>query len=148
MGEIAVSAERIIPVPADRVYAALADYKDQHHKFLPSQFTDYEVEEGGVGEGTVVSFNVTLGGRTRPSRAHVTEPEPGRVLVETEPDSRTVTTFTLSPEGQSTRVQIRSTFPSSDGLMGYLERLLAPRLLRGVYSDELTLLANHLGELD
>ena len=87
MGEIHVSAEQVIHAPAERVYRIIADYRQHHPNILPPAFSDLRVEEGGVGEGTVISFKMTAGGRTRQTRARVTEPEPGRVLVESGIDS-------------------------------------------------------------
>ena len=61
MGHIHVSSEKQIHVPADRVYRYIADYAHHHHRFLPDTFSDFKVEEGGYGAGTVVSYNVKTG---------------------------------------------------------------------------------------
>jgi len=93
-----VSETAIIDAPAEHVYAIIADYRDGHPRILPRPpFHDYEVEEGGQGAGTIVRFKMTAMGRTQAFRAAITEPEPGRVLVETYFDSQTVTTFTVVP---------------------------------------------------
>jgi uncharacterized protein YndB with AHSA1/START domain len=83
MAKVAVSAERAIDAPADEVYGYLADMH-QHPRFLPPAFSDFQVVEGGVGAGTVTQFKVTAGGRTREYRTRITEPEPGKTLVETD----------------------------------------------------------------
>ncbi len=90
------SAERVIDAPADVVYRCLADYT-QHHRpgaFLPPAFSNQEVLSGGVGDGTVIRVSVSLAGRTNTMTAHISEPEPGRVLVEDATGVRT--TFTVS----------------------------------------------------
>jgi len=64
------------------VYNTIANYRTGHPRILPKQFSGLTVEQGGVGAGTVISFKVRLLGRTDTYRAVITEPEPGRVLVE------------------------------------------------------------------
>ena len=99
------------------------------------------VERGGVGEGTVVRFTSRLGGRRQTMTAAITEPQPGRVLVETGPG--VVTTFTVEPEGAH-RARVRfDTVLEAGGLAGVLTRLFAPRLLRPVYADEQERLERH-----
>ena len=62
--QINASAERHIDAPARRVYSYIADFRQHHPNFLPPQFSDLEIESGGVGAGTVHRFRMTLGGRT------------------------------------------------------------------------------------
>ena len=122
--------------PADVVYRCIADYR-RHHRpegFLPPAFSDLRVERGGVGSGTAFTFKMTVAGRTRTSSAEVTEPDPGRVLVETGPDVRTV--FTVEPAGTRSRVRF-DTVIEAGGLEGLLTRLFAARLLGPLYRDEL-----------
>ena len=84
MARNVVSAEAMVDAPADRVYLYLADMRDHHPRFLPPAFSDFQVESGGVGAGTVTRFKITAGGRTRDYRMKVAEPEPGRVLTESD----------------------------------------------------------------
>ena len=51
---------------------------------MAAAFSDFKVEQGGVGAGAVHSFRLTAGGRTRAYRMRVDEPEPGRVFTETD----------------------------------------------------------------
>lgn len=140
--KITASAERRIEAPASRVYAYIADFRQHHPNFLPSQFSGLVVEQGGVGAGTVHRFSLALGGRTASTRVRVDEPEPGRVLTESELDTARgmVTTFTVepAPRGMS-RVRIETTWETS-GPRGLVERLLAPPMLRRLYAEELRLL--------
>jgi hypothetical protein len=136
MGQVHIRAERLVDAPADVVYHCIADYREHHRPsgFLPPAFSDFRVEQGGVGAGTVISFTVTLAGRGRTMTLEVSEPEPGRVLVET--GARERTTFTVEPEGERSRVRFDTVLEAS-GLDGLLTRLLAPRLMRSLYADEL-----------
>jgi uncharacterized protein YndB with AHSA1/START domain len=137
MATIRVSAERAIDAPADAVYSYLADHRTHHPRFLPPAFSDYEVESGGVGAGTITRFKVTAGGRTREYRMEVAEPEPGRVLTESDSNSSLVTTFTVTPDGESSRVEISTQWQGAGGIGGFFERLFAPRVMRGIYVNEL-----------
>ena len=87
-------------------------------------------------------------GKTRTVQADVTEPEPGRILAETDPETGTVTTFTLAPRdgGRRTAVTIDTTWTRA-GVQGLVEWLLAPRLLRQVYVEELSKLARYAAQV-
>lgn len=146
MGTIQVLAERTIAADAATVYGYLADLRQHHPRFLPGEFSDFEVLSGGVGAGTVASFKVTAGGRTRAYRMEVSEPEPGRVLVESDALSSLVTTFKVTPAGTSCSVRITTTWEGAGGVGGIFERLFAPKVMRRIYSDELDSLDRYARE--
>ncbi len=138
--KITASATRRIDAPARRVYGYIADFRRHHPNFLPPQFSEFEIESGGVGAGTVHRFRMTLGGRTSQYRVRVGEPQPGRILIESDPARRMLTTFTVDPEqGGGSRVRIETCWYAY-GVRGLVERLVAPGMLRRVYRDELDLL--------
>ncbi|MDX6393650.1 MAG: hypothetical protein QOJ73_4713 [Streptosporangiaceae bacterium] len=132
-----VSAERTVDAPAGAVYGYIADMRGHHPHFLPPAFSDFQVESGGVGEGTITRFTLTAGGRTRQYRMKVAEPEPGRVLTESDTGSSAVTTFTVTPQGGQSVVQIATTWEGAGGIGGFFESLFAPRVMRSIYADEL-----------
>jgi uncharacterized protein YndB with AHSA1/START domain len=137
MAPIVVSAERVVDAPADAVYRYVADMRDHHARFLPPAFSDFRVESGGVGAGTITRFTVTAGGRTREYRMRVDEPEPGRVLTESDTGSSLVTTTTVSPRDRASLVRISTTWDGAGGIGGVFERMFAPRVMRAIYADEL-----------
>lgn len=137
MATIRVSAERPIEAPPATVYGYIADMREHHPSFLPPAFSDFEVESGGVGAGTVIRFKLAAGGRTREYRMEVAEPSPGHVLAESDTGSSLVTTFTVSPVGSRSRVEISTSWAGAGGIGGFFERLFAPRVLEGIYADEL-----------
>jgi uncharacterized protein YndB with AHSA1/START domain len=136
MGTITVAAEGRVEAPAETVYGYLADMRI-HPRFLPPAFSDFQIESGGVGVGTVTRFKVTAGGRTREYRMEVREPEPGRVLTESDTNSSLVTSFMVTPEGGGSRVRIETVWQGAGGVGGFFERLFAPRVMKGIYQDEL-----------
>jgi len=137
MGTIHLSAEALVHAPAETVYGYVADMREHHPHFLPAEFSDFQVESGGVGAGTVTRFKITAGRRTREYRMRVDEPLPGRVLTESDTGSSLVTTFTVSPESDSSRVRIESTWNGAGGIGGFFERLFAPRVMKRIYAEEL-----------
>ena len=138
--QITAAAERTIDAPAEHLYRLISDFRQHHPNFLPSQFSDFEIETGGMGAGTVHRFRMTLGGRTTGYRVRVGEPEPGRMLIESDASRRMVTTFTVDPLPSGRALVRIHTRWYTDGFAGLVERLVAPRLLARVYRDELRLL--------
>jgi hypothetical protein len=137
MATIRICAERTVEAAAGAVYGYIADMREHHSHFLPSAFSDFQVESGGVGEGTITRFTVTVGGRTRQYRMKVAEPEPGRILTESDTSSSLVTKTTVTPQGSRSLVQIVTSWDGAGGIGGFFERLFAPRVMRGIYADEL-----------
>ena len=145
MAKVVASAERGIDAPADEVYSYLADMH-QHQRFLPPAFSDFQVEQGGIGAGTVTRFKITAGGRTRSYRMQVSEPVPGRTLVETDTGSSLVTTFNVTPREGKSLVNITTSWDGARGIGGFFERTFAPRALRRLYLDELDRLNTYAAE--
>src|SRR4051812_45931196 len=137
MAEIVVSAQLLIRAPADDVYGYLADYRQHHPNILPPAISGFVLEEGGVGAGTVFRVNVTAGGRIRSYHMDVSEPEPGRVLVESDRDSTLTTTFTVIPDAQGALTRIETRWQGARGIGGFFEGLFAPRVASRIYLEEL-----------
>jgi hypothetical protein len=132
-----------VDAPAHEVYAIFADYRQGHPAILPRPpFVSLAVEEGGTGAGTTIRVAMRLLGRTRSFRAHVTEPEPGRVLLETN-DTGYVTSFRVEPDGdgRGSEVTISTEQTRRSGQTARLERWFMGRILRPVFERELELLA-------
>jgi hypothetical protein len=126
------------------VYRIIADYHDGHPHILPKpHFVSLTVEQGGLGAGTVIRFQMRLMGRLQTFRATITEPEPGRMLVETDMQTGAVTTFTVEPhdDAQHAAVTIATTMSVRNGLLGRLQGWLTTRLLHPIYIKELAQLA-------
>lgn len=136
-------ATAVIKVPAAQVYGIIADYYNGHPYILPHPyFSNLEVEQGGIGAGTHIRFNMSVMGQTRVVKGVVTEPEPGRVLVESYPADHIVTTFTVIPieQGHYAQVTFTTEGPTRGGLAGAIERMMTVMLLKHIYRKELKLL--------
>ena len=127
---------------APAVYRLIADYEQGHGRIIPSRyFRNLRVEEGGYGAGTIIRYEMLAFGKSQPGHARVTEPEPGRVLVETDLVNGAVTTFTVDPLGTSrSRVAISTLLGTRGGVAGWIERAMIRRFLRRVYAAELKLI--------
>lgn len=139
-----ISASATIPARRERVYSLIANYNDGHPRILPRQFSGLIVEQGGVGTGTIIRFQMSVFGKKQTFRAAITEPEPGRVLVETSLDANgAVTTFTVNPGGApaDSHVTISTALPVRSGFLGKIERTLTTLMLRPMYVKELENLA-------
>ena len=142
MRTITVVAERLMHAPAPVVYHCLADYQAHHRagEFLPPAFTELQVLRGGVGAGTVIRFTTTMAGRSVTRTQEVSEPEPGRVLVERGDGEGS--TFTVEPRGERALVRIESVVRAS-GLEGLVLAIFGQRLLRPLLADELARLERY-----
>lgn len=137
MAKIHVSTQRHIDAPAEAVYGYIADMREHHPRFLPPEFSDFQVEAGGAGQGTITRFKMTAGRRTREYRMQVAEPQPGRVLTESDTASSLLTTYTVAPEGSGCNVTISTEWEGAGGIGGFFERTFAPRVMQRIYADEL-----------
>ena len=150
MTTIHAEASMIINARAAALYAVVADYRAGHPAILPKPyFQELTVEKGGAGAGTVVRASVKVMGRVFPVHHLVSEPEPGRVLQESDLDKPgEFTQFTFEPVngGAQTRVTIATEFVPSPGLMGVMERLTKPGMARKMYRQELSNLAAYVDE--
>jgi len=129
------------------VYAVLADYTTHHPRIMPaSLFTDLEVEEGGVGAGTVFHITFRMLGKRQRLHMRVAEPEPGRVLTETNLDTGVVTEFSVVPRdgGSRTLAGMSSEWETAGGLRGLVDRLMTPLLMGRIFAKQLGQLGRYM----
>ena len=143
-----MSASALIDATPRRVYAVIAAFRNEHPRILPKEVSQLTVEKGGFGDGAIIRYQLRVWDKAHPVRAAVTEPEPGRVLVETVLDSSgAVTIFTVNPgatPGQSD-VTISPELPVRTGVIGDIQRIFTTRFLRPILIRELELLAECVG---
>ena len=145
MAQVEATTERVIAADAEAVFDALADYSGTRAKLLPEHFSEYEVREGGDGEGTLVHWKLqATSKRVRDCLLEVTEPTDGE-LVEKDRNSSMVTTWRVTPsvEGAS-RVVVTTVWDGAGGIGGFFERTFAPKGLGRIYDEELAKLAAHV----
>ncbi|ATW51528.1 SRPBCC family protein [Streptomyces peucetius] len=142
MAQVEATTERIVAADAETVFDAVADYENTRAKLLPEHFSEYEVREGGDGEGTLVHWKLqATSKRVRDCLLEVTEPSDGR-LVEKDRNSSMVTTWTVTPAGEGRcKVVVTTVWNGAGGIGGFFEKTFAPKGLGRIYDAVLANLA-------
>lgn len=144
MAQVTATAERTLDAPPDRVLHALGDYEGTRRRLLTEHFSEYEVREGGQGDGTVVHWKLAATSkRVRDCLISASTPGDG-TLVERDANSSMVTTWTVTPSGSGSRVQVQTTWKGAGGVGGFFERTFAPKGLQRIYDQQLAKLAQAL----
>jgi hypothetical protein len=148
MRQLRAELSSVIAAAAGTVYGIIADYETGHPRIIPRDFfSDLTVISGGRGAGMALSVRAAMFGRVRLLRLTVAEPEPGRVLTETDMATGMCTSFTVDPlSAGECRVTIATSWTSQPGLAGVFDGWLVPRVLRKIYRQELALLARVAAE--
>jgi uncharacterized protein YndB with AHSA1/START domain len=142
MAQVEATTERVVAADAEKVFDALADYRGTRAKLLPEHFSEYEVREGGDGEGTLVHWKLqATSKRVRDCLLDVSEPTDGQ-LVEKDRNSSMVTTWTVTPAGEGkARVVVSTVWNGAGGIGGFFEKTFAPKGLGRIYDAVLARLA-------
>ncbi|MFI8962250.1 SRPBCC family protein [Streptomyces sp. NPDC053493] len=142
MAQVEATTERIIAADAETVFDALADYAGTRAKLLPEHFSEYEVREGGDGQGTLVHWKLqATSKRVRDCLLDVTEPTEGQ-LVEKDRNSSMVTTWTVTPAGEgASKAVVTTVWNGAGGIGGFFEKTFAPKGLGRIYDAVLAKLA-------
>ncbi|WP_131738463.1 SRPBCC family protein [Actinomadura roseirufa] len=137
MGQVTATAEKTLTASPERALGALADYTGVRSRILTGHYSEYEVREGGQGEGTVVRWKLAATEkRVRDCLVAVSTPDK-HTLVERDENSSMVTTWTVSPADGGSRVQVTTTWNGAGGVGGFFERTFAPKGLRRIYDEQL-----------
>ncbi|MGW7351547.1 SRPBCC family protein [Streptomyces sp. NPDC054784] len=143
MGQVEAATQREIKAKPEDVFGALADYAGTRGKVLPQHFSEYEVREGGDGEGTLVHWKLqATSKRVRDCLLDVTEPADGE-LVEKDRNSSMVTTWRVTPgtEAGASRVTVTTVWDGAGGIGGFFEKTFAPKGLARIHDEVLANLA-------
>ncbi|MGW7334021.1 SRPBCC family protein [Streptomyces sp. NPDC054840] len=145
MAQVEATTERIIAADAETVFDALADYTGTRGKLLTEHFSEYEVREGGDGEGTLVHWKLqATSKRVRDCLLEVSEPTDGE-LVEKDRNSSMVTTWRVTPAGEGkSKAVVTAVWNGAGGIGGFFERTFAPKGLGRIYDSVLENLATEV----
>ncbi|KAB2348349.1 SRPBCC family protein [Actinomadura rudentiformis] len=144
MGKVTATAEKTLTAGPEKVVAALSDYTGVRSRMLTEHFSEYEVREGGQGEGTVVHWKLAATKkRVRDCLVSATVPSE-HALVERDANSSMVTTWTVTPQANGSRVQVETTWDGAGGVGGFFERRFAPAGLQRIYEAQLAKLETEL----
>ena len=140
MGQVTATTEITVPSDPAATVAALADYQGVRPAILTDRYTDYAVESGGQGTGTVVTWRLhATEKRVRHVVADVSVDETG--VTETDRNSSLVTRWAVSPDGAGSRVVVTARWDGAGGIGGFFERTFAPKGLNRIHDAVLARLA-------
>jgi hypothetical protein len=139
MAKVTARAIKQIDAAPERVLEFLRDYRESRPRIFTGNYTAYRVEQGGVGDGTVVGYHFAAGGRERDYRLRVEESS--GALVERDQLSSFVSKWTVTPTGSGSAVTIESSWDGAGGIAGIFEGFFAPLGLRRIYGEILDKLA-------
>ncbi|MBZ4504452.1 SRPBCC family protein [Mycobacterium avium subsp. hominissuis] len=143
-----VSYSLAVTAPPERIFELLSDYENARPTLLPAPYyTDYRVLRGGHGPGTVASWILHFTRtRFREIEAAVVDAR-HLTLVERDNNSTLTTSYTVAPldegEPQRSLVTAQTSWHGAGGVMKYIERLLAPAMMRKIHAAFLANLKNH-----
>ncbi|WP_343602748.1 SRPBCC family protein [Mycobacterium sp.] len=143
MGQVSAASAVVIDAQPAAVLAAVADYQTVRPKILPPQYRDYQVLQGGQGQGTVARWTLqATESRVRDVQADVDMA--GHTVIEKDANSSMVTTWTVAPAGPGCSVTVTTTWTGAGGVKGFFEKTFAPLGLKKIQSQVLANLKKEL----
>jgi hypothetical protein len=143
MGQVSASSTVLINAEPDAVLTAVADYQTVRPKILSSQYSGYQVLEGGQGAGTVATWKLqATKSRVREVKASVDVA--GRTVIEKDANSTMVTNWTVAPAGTGSSVTLKTSWKGAGGIGGFFEKTFAPLGLRKIQTQVLENLKAHV----
>jgi hypothetical protein len=143
MGHVSAASTILINADPATVLSAVGDYREVRPKILSSHYRDYQVLEGGQGQGTVASWKLqATKSRVRDVRANVDVA--GHAVIEKDANSTMITNWTVAPAGPGSSVTITTTWAGASGVKGFFEKTFAPLGLRRIQAEVLANLKKEL----
>ena len=143
MGQVRAASTILINAEPAAVLSAVGDYRGVRPKILSSHYRDYQVLEGGHGQGTVATWKLQpTKSRVRDVRVNVDVA--GHAVIEKDANSSMVTNWTVAPAGPGSSVTVTTTWTGAGGVKGFFEKTFAPLGLRKIQSEVLANLKKEL----
>lgn len=143
MGQVSAASTILINAAPQAVLAAVADYTEVRPKILSAHYSDYQVLQGGQGQGTVAKWKLqATKSRVRDVQASVDVA--GHAVIEKDANSTMVTNWTVAPAGEGSSVTIKTTWAGAGGVKGFFEKTFAPLGLKKIQAEVLANLKKQL----
>ena len=143
MGQVSSASTIMINAEPKAVLAAVADYQNIRPKILSSHYRDYQLLEGGRGQGTVAKWKLqATKSRVRDVQAIIDVA--GHTVIEKDANSTMVTNWTVAPAGPGSSVTIKTMWEGAGGVKGFFEKTFAPLGLKKIQSEVLANLKKEL----
>ena len=146
MAKVTASATKSLAASPDAVFHFLRSYREGRPRILTGNYSNYRVEAGGVGEGTIIAYHFAAGRRERDYRLTANEGD-NRSLTERDELSSFVNEWTVSPGDAGSTVTLKASWDGARGIGGFFERRFAPRALHSIYDEVLAKLEAALASL-
>jgi hypothetical protein len=143
MGHVSAASTILINAEPNTVLSAVGDYQNVRPKILSSHYRDYQVLEGGQGQGTIASWKLqATKSRVRDVRANVDVA--GHAVIEKDANSTMITNWTVAPAGPGSSVTLTTTWTGAGGVKGFFEKTFAPLGLKRIQGEVLANLKKEL----
>jgi hypothetical protein len=136
MGKIGAARTIWINAEPAAVLAAVADYRNVRPKILSPHYRDYQVLEGGEGQGTVAKWTLQAT-KSRVRDVRVSVDVAGHTVIEKDANSTMVTNWAVVPAGTGCSVAVKTTWTGASGVKGFFEKMFAPLGLRKIQAEVL-----------
>lgn len=136
MGQVSAVSTVLINAEPAAVFAAIADYQTVRPKILSSNYSGYQVLEGGQGVGTVATWKLQAT-KSRVREVKATVDVAGHTVIEKDANSSMVINWTVAPAGTGSSVNLKTTWTGASGVGGFFEKTFAPLGLRKIQDEVL-----------
>ena len=133
---VKVEHSKLVGARPEKVYAILAQM-EHHKRILPDAFTGVTASADGT-----FFITVKIGYAKKTLHIRQEETEPNELFREIDLLTNILTEFRLEPHPDGTLVTIASEYEAK-GIVGFIESIFAPKLLRQLYEEELTKLCRY-----
>ncbi|ORJ53267.1 SRPBCC family protein [Mycobacterium simiae] len=143
MAQVSAASTILLNVDPAATLAAVADYQSVRPKILSPQYSEYQVLQGGQGQGTVVKWKLQAT-KSRSRDVQATVDVAGHSVIEKDANSSMVTTWTVAPAGPGSSVTVKTSWTGAGGIKGFFEKTFAPLGLKRIQGEVLANLKKEL----
>jgi hypothetical protein len=143
VGQVKATSTILIDAQPPAVLDAVADYRNVRPKIHSPQYSEYEVLEGGQGQGTVAKWRLQAT-ESRVRDVQVSVDVAGHTVIEKDANSSMVINWTVAPAGPGSSVTVTTTWTGAGGVKGFFEKTFAPMGLKKIQGEVLGNLKNEL----
>ena len=136
MGQVSAASSILIDAEPAAVLNAIADYENVRPKILSPQYSEYQVLQGGHGQGTVAKWKLQAT-KSRVREVQATVDVAGHTVIEKDANSSMVINWTVAPAGPGSSVTLKTTWNGAGGIGGLFEKTFAPLGLRRILDEVL-----------
>jgi Polyketide cyclase / dehydrase and lipid transport len=143
MAQVSAASTILINAEPATTLAAVADYLTVRPKILSPHYSEYQVLQGGQGQGTVAKWKLQAT-KSRVRDVQVNVDVAGHTVIEKDANSSMVTNWTVAPAGPGSSVTVKTSWAGAGGVKGFFEKTFAPLGLKRIQAEVLANLKKEL----